>query len=266
MNLAIRGIDANIEFGDSFRNDRHPDLKADYILANPPFNISEWNGEQLREDKRWAHGTPPVGNANFAWVQHFLHHLAPRGIAGFVLANGSMSSNTSGEGEIRKNIVEANLVDCIIALPGQLFRSTQIPACLWFLSRSRSCREDWDRQGQTLFIDARKMGHMVNRTLRDLSGEDIDRIAGTYHTWRDGKGYEDVPGFCKSVTQENIRKHGHVLTPGRYVGAAPQEDDGEPFQEKMSRLTTQWREQQVEAQVLDAQIAANLRKLGFLEE
>ena len=263
MNLAIRGIDANIQFGDSFRNDQHPDLKADYILANPPFNISDWSGEQLRDDKRWVHGTPPVGNANYAWVQHFLHHLSPRGIAGFVLANGSMSSNTSGEGEIRKNIVEANLVDCIIALPGQLFRSTQIPACLWFLSRGRNRRRDWDRQGQTLFIDARKMGHMLNRTLRDLSEEDIDRIAGTYHRWRDGEEYEDEPGFCKSATLEEMQKHGHVLTPGRYVGAAPQEDDGEPFQEKMTRLTTQWREQQEEAQVLDAEIAANLDRLGF---
>ena len=263
MNLAIRGIDAQIEFGDSFRNDRHPDLKADYILANPPFNISDWNGDQLREDKRWVHGTPPVGNANYAWVQHFLHHLAPRGIAGFVLANGSMSSNTSGEGEIRKNIVEADLVDCIIALPGQLFRSTQIPACLWFLSRDRSRRENWDRQGETLFIDARKMGHMLNRTFKDLSEEDVERIAGTYHAWRDGEGYEDVPGFCKSATLEEIQKHGHVLTPGRYVGAAPQEDDGEPFGEKMARLTAQWREQQEEAQELDAEIASNLERLGF---
>ena len=186
MNLAIRGIDANIEFGDSFRNDRHPDLKADYILANPPFNVSDWNGERLREDRRWVHGVPPVGNANFAWVQHFLHHLAPRGIAGFVLANGSMSSNQSGEGEIRKNIVEAGLVDCMVALPGQLFRSTQIPACLWFLSRGRSNGEHQDHRGEILFIDARKMGPMVDRTHRDLSPEDISRIADAYHAWRRG--------------------------------------------------------------------------------
>ena len=204
-----------------------------------------------------------MGNANFAWVQHFLHHLGPRGIAGFVLANGSMSSNTSREGEIRKNIVEDNLVDCIIALPGQLFRSTQIPACLWFLSRGRSRRQSWERQGETLFIDARKMGHMVNRTLRDLSEEDINQIAGSYHAWRDGGEYEDEPGFCKSATLEEIQKHGHVLTPGRYVGAAPQEDDGEPFQEKMARLTAQWREQQAEAQRLDSEIATNLDRLGF---
>ena len=263
MNLAIRGIDANIQLGDSFRNDRHPDLKADYILANPPFNISDWSGDQLRDDKRWVHGTPPVGNANYAWVQHFLHHLSPRGVAGFVLANGSMSSNTSGEGEIRKNIVEANLVDCIIALPDKLFRSTGIPACLWFLSRGRSRRRDWNRRGETLFIDARKMGNMLNRTLRDLSVEDIDRIAGTYHAWRDGEAYEDEPGFCKGASIEEIQKHGHVLTPGRYVGAAPQEDDGEPFQDKMTRLAAQWREQQEGAQRLDDEIAANLERLGF---
>ena len=199
MNLAIRGIEAQIEFGDSFRNDRHPDLKADYILANPPFNISEWSGDQLREDKRWVHGIPPAGNANYAWVQHFLHHLAPRGIAGFVLANGSMSSTQSGEGEIRKNIVEADLVDCIIALPGQLFRSTQIPACLWFLSRVRSRRENWGRERETLFIDMRQMGYMLDRTRRDFSDEDIAKVAGTYHAWRDGSAgeYEDDPGFCK---------------------------------------------------------------------
>ena len=174
-----------------------------------------------------------------------------------------MSSNTSGEGEIRKNISEADLVDCIIALPGQLFRSTQIPACLWFLSRGRSLRRNWNRQGETLFIDSRKMGHMLNRTLRDLSAEDIAKIAGTYHAWRDREEYEDVPGFCKSATLEEIQKHGHVLTPGRYVGAAPQEDDGEPFQEKMTRLTDLWREQQEEGQRLDEEIAANLERLGF---
>ena len=263
MNLAIRGINGQIEQGDSFRNDRHPDLRADYILANPPFNVSDWGGEQLRDDKRWEHGVPPAGNANFAWVQHFLHHLAPRGIAGFVLANGSMSSSQSGEGEIRKNIIEAGLVDCIIALPGQLFRSTQIPACLWFLRRGRHPES---RSGETLFIDARKFGHMLDRTRRDLSPEDIARIADTYHAWRgsgDTSDYEDVPGFCKSANLEEIRKHGHVLTPGRYVGAAPQEDDGEPFVEKMVRLSAQWREQQAEAQRLDAEIEANLQRLGF---
>ena len=262
MNLAIRGIEGRIEHGDSFRNDRHPDLRADYILANPPFNVSDWGGDRLRDDKRWEYGTPPVGNANFAWVQHFLYHLASRGIAGFVLANGSMSSNQSGEGEIRKNIIEAGLVDCIIALPGQLFRSTQIPACLYFLRRGR---QEGDRLGETLFIDARKLGHMLDRTRRDLSPEDIARIADTYHVWRgkDAGKYEDVPGFCKSATLEEIRKHGHVLTPGRYVGAEPQEDDGVPFEEKMARLSAQWREQQTEARRLDAEIETNLERLGF---
>ena len=273
MNLAIRGIEGRIEHGDSFHNDRHPDLRADYILANPPFNVSDWGGDRLRDDRRWEYGAPPVGNANFAWVQHFLYHLAPRGIAGFVLANGSMSSNQSGEGDIRKNIIEAGLVDCIIALPGQLFRSTQIPACLWFLRRGR---DGGERPGETLFIDARKLGHMLDRTRRDLSQEDIARIAGTYHAWRgrsidspiplgegQGEGYTDLPGFCKSATLEEIRKHGHVLTPGRYVGAEPQPDDGEPFADKMARLSAQWREQQTEAQRLDVAIEENLARLGF---
>ena len=240
MNLAIRGIEGQIAHGDSFHNDRHPDLKADYILANPPFNISDWGGNRLREDKRWKFGVPPTGNANFAWVQHMIHHLAPTGIAGFVLANGSMSSNQSGEGEIRKNIIEADLVDCMIALPGQLFYSTQIPACLWFLARDKKNGRFRDRRGQMLFIDTRKMGRMVDRTHRELTDEDIARIAGTYHAWRGEKEagkYEDVAGFCKSATLDEIRKHGHVLTPGRYVGAEAQEDDGEPFEEKMKRLT-----------------------------
>ena len=261
MNLAIRGIESQVEYGDSFRNDRHPDLKADYVLANPPFNVKEWQGDQLREDKRWVHGIPPVGNANYAWVQHFLHHLAPRGVAGFVLANGSMSSSQSGEGEIRKNIIEADLVDCIIALPGQLFRSTQIPACLWFLRRGRR-----QRRGETLFIDVRKLGYMADRTHRDLTGDEIGQIAKTYHAWRgdkDAGDYADIPGFCKSATLEDIQRHGHVLTPGRYVGAAPQDDDGEPFQEKMARLVAQWREQQEEAKQLDASIEENLERLGF---
>ena len=204
-----------------------------------------------------------MGNANFAWVQHFLYHLAPRGIASFVLANGSMSSSQSGEGEIRKNIIEAGLVDCIIALPGQLFRSTQIPACLWFLRRGGNGSE---RSGETLFIDARKLGHMLDRTRRDLSKEDIARIAETYHAWRGGMDageYADLPGFCKSASLEEIQRHGHVLTPGRYVGAEPQEDDGEPFEEKMARLSSQWREQQTEARRLDAEIEANLARLGF---
>ena len=266
MNLAIRGIEGQIAHGDTFHNDRHPDLKADFILANPPFNISDWGGERLADDKRWQHGAPPKGNANFAWVQHMAHHLSPTGIAGFVLANGSMSSNQSGEGDIRKSLIEADLVDCMVAMPGQLFYSTQIPACLWFLSRDRKGGRYRDRQGETLFIDARKMGSMTDRTHRQLTDDDIARIADTYHGWRVAPGqaeYTDVPGFCKSASLDEVRKHGHVLTPGRYVGAAPQEDDGEPFEEKMTRLTAQWREQQAEAQKLDAAIEANLRSLGF---
>ena len=265
MNLALRGIEGNIAHGDSFRDDRHPDLKADYILA-PPFNVSDWGGERLRDDKRWEYGVPPTGNANFAWVQHMAHHLSPRGAAGFVLANGSMSSNQSGEGEIRKNLIEADLVDCIVALPGQLFYSTQIPVCLWFLARDRRGGKYRDRRSEVLFIDGRRLGRMVDRTHRELTDEDIARIADAYHAWRGEKDtgeYADVPGFCKSATLEEIRKHGHVLTPGRYVGAEPPEDDGEPFEEKMARLSAQLREQQAEAQRLDAAIEENLIRLGF---
>ena len=265
MNLAIRGIEGQIAHGDTFHNDRHPDLKADFILANPHFNDSEWQGELLTDDQRWAYGAPPPGNANFAWVQHMAHHLAPNGVAGFVLANGSMSSNQSGEGEIRKNMIEAGLVDCMVALPGQLFYSTQIPACLWFLARSRYGGSH-DRSGKLLFIDARKLGDMVDRTHRELRDDVIKRIAATYHAWRGEEGaaeYADVPGFCKSATLEEVRKHGHVLTPGRYVGAEPQADDGEPFAEKMARLSAQWREQQAEGAKLDEVIEANLRSLGF---
>jgi len=443
MNLAIRGIEGQIAHGDTFHNDRFPDLKADFILANPPFNISVWGGESLRDDKRWKYGVPPVGNANFAWIQHIIHHLAPTGVAGFVLANGSMSSNQSGEGEIRKNIIEADLVDCMVALPGQLFYSTPNPACLWFIARdkrgqpspptplpmgeghyrggfdfsgqlrlARELRKKatpaetllWellrdhrflglkfrrqhqigsyvvdfycdekklvveldgpvhdtparraidhkrdaylrslgltvirisnqkllektedalaeiasatlpsptgrgagvrgtgfrDRRGEILFIDARKLGRMVDRTHRELTDEDIARIADTYHAWRTvgphpvgedqgdsvaqkvaaetcppsptgreagGEGvavYRDISGFCKSATLEEIRKHGYVLTPGRYVGAAEQEEDDEPFDQKMQRLVAQLREQQAEAAKLDAAIAANLKELGY---
>ena len=266
MNLAIRGIEGQIAHGDSFHNDRHPDLRADFILANPPFNVSDWGGERLTDDKRWQHGVPPKGNANFAWVQHIDHHLSPTGAAGFVLANGSMSSAQSGEGEIRKNLIEANLVDCMVALPGQLFYSTQIPACLWFLARDRRDGRFRDRRGEVLFIDARTLGRMVDRTHRELTDEDIARIAGTYHAWRGEEGagdYADVPGFCKAASLEEVRKHGHVLTPGRYVGAAPQEEDGEPFEDKMKRLVAQLRDQQDKATELDATIAANLEALGF---
>jgi type I restriction enzyme M protein len=266
MNLAIRGIAGQIAHGDSFHNDRFPDLKADFILANPPFNVSDWRGELLRDDKRWKYGVPPTGNANFAWVQHMIHHLAPTGVAGFVLANGSMSSNQSGEGEIRKSIIEADLVDSMVALPGQLFYSTQIPACLWFLARHKKNRRFRDRRGEVLFIDARKMGRMVDRTHRELTNEDIEKIARTYHAWRGEKEagkYEDAPGFCKSATIEEIRKHSNVLTPGRYVGVEAQEDDGEPFEEKMQRLTAQWREQVDETRKLDAMIEGNLKELGY---
>jgi type I restriction enzyme M protein len=268
MNLAIRGIDAQIAHGDTFHDDKHPDLKADYVLANPPFNDSDWRGDLLKEDPRWQYGTPPTGNANFAWVQHFIYHLAPTGLAGFVLANGSMSSNQSGEGEIRKAIVEDDLVDCMVALPGQLFYSTQIPVCLWFLARNKKNGRFRDRRGETLFIDARKMGTLVDRVHRELTEDDLAKIAGTYHAWRGDKGaakYADVPGFCKSAKLDEIEKHGFVLTPGRYVGAEAQEDDGEPFPEKMKRLSATLREQQAETAKLDAAIAANLKELGYGE-
>ena len=266
MNLAIRGIDAQIAHGDTFHADRHADLKADYVLANPPFNDSDWRGELLKDDARWAYGTPPAGNANYAWVQHFLHHLAPTGLAGFVLANGSMSSNQSGEGEIRKAIIEADLVDCMVALPGQLFYSTQIPVCLWFLARNKKNGRFRDRRGETLFIDARKLGTLADRVHRELTNADIAKIAGAYHGWRGDKGageYADVPAFCKAAKLEDIRKHGYVLTPGRYVGAEAAVDDGELFEEKMRRLTATLRAQQVEAAKLDAAIAANLKELGY---
>ena len=265
MNLAIRGIDGGqIAHGDSFHNDRHPDLKADYILANPPFNVSEWGGERLQGDQRWVYGTPPEGNANFAWVQHMVRHLAPSGTAGFVLANGSMSSNQSGEGEIRRSLVEADLVDCMVALPGRLFYSTQIPACLWFLSRDRARNRRQRRE--VLFIDARRMGRMLDRTHRELTSADISRIVRTYRAWRGDQKtgrYANTPGFCKSVKLKEIHKHGHILTPGRYVGAEPQPGDGEPFKKKMARLASQWRAQQAEAVELDLAIADNLKKVGF---
>ncbi len=268
MNLAIRAIDnGQIAHGDTFHNDRHPDLRADYILANPPFNVSDWGGGRLQDDRRWRYGAPPAGNANFAWVQHIVHHLAPGGVAGFVLSNGSMSSNQSAEREIRKSLIEAELVDCMIALPGQLFYSTQIPACLWFLSKDRrggTASGLRDRRGEVLFIDARKLGRMTDRTHRELTDEDISRITDTYHAWREGReSYEDIPGFCKSAGLEEVQRHQHVLTPGRYVGVEPQPDDGVPFEEKMAVLAAQWREQQAEAAKLDAAIEKNLARLGF---
>jgi type I restriction enzyme M protein len=279
MNLAIRGIEADIgkEHADTFRHVQHPDLRADYVIANPPFNDSDWFRKD--DDVRWQFGIPPKGNANFARVQHFIHHLAPQGMAGFVLANGSMSSNQSGEGDIRRALIEADLVDCMVALPGQLFYSTQIPVCLWFISRDKSGgkpstrptghpsptgRRDGDegrlrdRRKQTLFIDARKMGTLIDRVHRELTDADLEKITSTYHHWRgdphpasghplplgEGRGegnpgYVDVAGFCKSATTAEIAAHGHVLTPGRYVGAEEVEDDGDPFEEKMPRLVAE---------------------------
>jgi len=268
MNLAIRGIEGNLgaEHADSFRRDLHKDLKADYILANPPFNSSEWGGGELKNDVRWKYGIPPAGNANFAWVQHFIYHLAPNGLAGFVLANGSMSSSQSSEGEIRRNIIEADLVDCMVALPGQLFYSTQIPACLWFLARNKRDSRFRDRQGETLFINARKLGYLVDRVHRLLTDEEIARIAGTYHAWRGDAGagkYENVSGFCKSTTIEKIRGSGYVLTPGRYVGPEAVKEDSEPFEEKMRRLTARLSEQFQESERLEAEIRTNLKRLGY---
>jgi type I restriction enzyme M protein len=279
MNLAIRQIENNLgkEHADSFHHDLHPDLKADYVLANPPFNDSDWRGELLKDDRRWRFGTPPAGNANCAWVQHFIHHLAPTGLAGFVLANGSMSSNQSGEGEIRKNIIEADLVDCMVAMPGQLFYSTPIPVCLWFIARDKKNRKFRDRRGQTLFIDARKLGTMIDRVHRELTDDDIRKIADTYHAWRGdlpapelrraGKDckarYEDAPGFCKSATLDDMRHHSHILTPGRYVGAADVEEDGEPFEGKMARLTAELKKQMEEGDKIDKQIWKNLEGVGY---
>jgi type I restriction enzyme M protein len=270
MNLAIRGLDANLggQHADSFHNDLHKDLRADFILANPPFNMSDWGGERLREDARWKYGIPPVNNANYAWIQHFIHHLSPTGVSGFVMANGSMSTNTTSEGEIRKNIIEADLVDCMIALPGQLFYTTQIPVCLWFVARNKKNGKFRDRRGHTLFIDARKLGSLIDRTHKDFSEEEIDKVAATYHAWRgekDAGEYRDVSGFCKTATTEEIREHGYVLTPGRYVGAAEIEDDGVPFEEKMAELSAKLYEQFAEAERLEATIKKNLEVLGYGE-
>lgn len=268
MNLAVRGIDADVRWNNegSFHKDELKDLRADYILANPPFNISDWGGDRLREDVRWQFGIPPVGNANYAWLQHIYHHLAPHGVAGVVLANGSMSSSTSGEGDIRRAMVEADAVDCMIALPGQLFYSTQIPACLWFLAKDKSNGSFRDRRGEVLFIDARKLGHMVDRTRKEFSEADIAKIAGTYHAWRGEKEageYEDVPGFCKSATLEEIRAHNHVLTPGRYVGAVAAEEDNVPFEERFAELKAKLEEQFTEGKRLEKSIKDRLQGLQY---
>jgi type I restriction enzyme M protein len=266
MNLAIRGIEANLgpEPADSFHDDKHPDLRADYILANPPFNISDWGGERLRNDVRWAYGVPPIGNANYAWLQHIVHHLAPGGTAGVVLANGSMTAPSGGEGEIRAKLVEADLVDCMVALPIQLFYSTGIPVCLWFLARNRDDHGRRDRRGEILFIDARRLGEMVTRVHRVLSDSHIGRIADTYHAWRGsdrGGGYADVPGFCRSATLDEVRQHGYMLAPGRYVGAEDGEEDDEPFDDKLDRLHRRVVEEINEGRRLDEVILARLNGL-----
>ncbi|WP_043713864.1 type I restriction-modification system subunit M [Symbiobacterium thermophilum] len=270
MNLTIRGLDFNLgkEPADTFHRNQHPDLRADYILANPPFNMSDWGGERLVDDPRWIYGTPPAGNANFAWLQHILWHLAPAGQAGVVLANGSMSSQQNNEGEIRKNMVEADVVEVMVALPPQLFFNTQIPACLWFLCKDKT-KNGRDRRGEVLFIDARKMGRMETRVNRVLDDEEIAKIANTVHLWRQdreappGQVYEDVPGFCRAVKLEEIAANGYVLTPGRYVGAEEVEDDDETFAEKMERLTAELAEQMKKGAELDEQIRQILGRLGY---
>lgn len=270
MNMAIRGIDFN--FGkkndDTFTQDQHPDLRADFVMANPPFNIKDWWSESLADDVRWQFGTPPKGNANFAWLQHMLHHLAPTGSLALLLANGSMSSNTSGEGDIRQRLVEADLVECMVALPGQLFTNTQIPACIWFLTKDKANGlvlndKKRDRRNEFLFIDARNLGFMRDRVLRDFTKDDIAKISDTFHAWQRNDGYEDVAGFCKAATLDEIKKHDYVLTPGRYVGAVDVEDDGEPFADKMARLTAQLSEQFAESDRLEAEIKRNLGGLGY---
>lgn len=267
MNLAIRGIDGNIgeHNADTFHKDLHKGLKADYILANPPFNISDWGGEKLKEDVRWNHGTPPVGNANYAWIQHMVSKLAPSGTAGFVLANGSMSTSSTSELEIRRNLIENDLVECIVTLPGQLFYSTQIPVCLWFVTRNKAAKGQRDRKGEILFIDARKLGYMADRTHKELANEDIQKVTDAYHAWRgtNEKVYEDVAGFCKATTLEEIKKHEYILTPGRYVGLEEVEEDGEPFEEKMLRLTTELSEQFAKSKTLENEIRRVLGGIGY---
>ena len=258
MNLAIRGIDADLgKFNaDTFFNDCHPTMRADYIMANPPFNLSDWGADKLADDVRWQYGMPPSGNANFAWLQHMIYHLAPNGRIGMVLANGSLSSQSGGEGEIRGRIIEADLVDCIIAMPTQLFYTTQIPVSLWFLSKNKK------QKGKTLFIDARKMGTMVSRKLRELTDEDIAKIADTYNAFADGT-LEDQKGFCTVVTTEEIKKQDYILTPGRYVGIEEQEDDGEPFEEKMTRLTSELSDLFAKSHDLEKEIREKLGAIGY---
>ncbi|MBV1929031.1 MAG: type I restriction-modification system subunit M [Gammaproteobacteria bacterium] len=271
MNMAIRGIDFNFgkEPANTYTNDQHPDLRADYVMANPPFNMKEWDTGVKDNDPRWKYGTPPSGNANFAWLQHMLYHLAPNGSMGLLLANGSMSSNTNNEGAIRKALIENDLVECMVALPGQLFTNTQIPACIWFLTKNKgertaaSGRKLRDRKGEMLFIDARNLGYMKDRVLRDFTQEDLNQVTKTFHNWQMGKNYEDEAGFVKSAEFELLKKHDFVLTPGRYVGAVAEEEDGEPFAEKMARLTTQLKGQFEESGHLEGAIKQNMSGLGF---
>lgn len=266
MNLAIRGIDGSqVKWNTegSFLNDAQKDLRADYILANPPFNDSDWSGELLRNDARWKYGVPPVGNANFAWLQHMIYHLAPNGIMACVLANGSLSSQTSNEGEIRKNLVDADLVDCIVTLPKQLFYNTGIPACIWFISKKRIGNQDRKQKNEVLFIDASEVGHMEDRTHRSFTAEDMQKITQTYHNWRSQKDYQDIKGFCKSGTLEEIQKNNYVLTPGRYVGIKEEEDDGIPFEEKIKTLTDELKKQMEEEEKLNEEIKKQLNKIGI---
>jgi type I restriction enzyme M protein len=269
MNLAIRGIDSSqVKWNNegSFLNNAHKDLKADYIIANPPFNVSDWSGELLRTDGRWKYGTPPPGNANFAWIQHFIYHLAPNGQAGFVLAKGSLTSKTSGEGDIRKGLVEAGLIDCIVNLPAKLFLNTQIPASLWFVRRNRENGRFRNRTGEILFIDARNLGHLINRRTKELSEEDIQQIAATYHNWRNPDGnYEDVPGFCASASVDKVKELDYVLTPGRYVGLAEDEDDF-VFNERFAQLKAEFEEQLKEETKLNIAIQENLQKIKLQEK
>lgn len=266
MNMAIRGIDFDFgtEPASTYTKDQHPDLRADFIMANPPFNKPDWKAGVSDEDPRWKYGIPPNGNANFAWLQHMIYHLAPRGSMALLLANGSMSSNTNNEGKIRRALVEADLVEAMVTLPGQLFTNTQIPACIWFLTRSKAATDEFkERSSKTLFIDARNIGYMKDRVLRDFTSEDIAKISDTFHAWKKGQDYEDVAGFCKVATIEDIEKNDFVLTPGRYVGTVEQQDDGEPFEDKMDRLVGQLREQFIESTRLEAEIRKNLSGLGY---
>jgi type I restriction enzyme M protein len=271
MNMAIRGIDFNFgkEPASTYTQDQHPDLRADFVMANPPFNMKEWDSGVSDNDPRFGYGRPPSGNANFAWLQHMLYHLAPNGSLGLLLANGSMSSNTSGEGTIRKALIDNDLVEAMIALPGQLFTNTQIPACIWFLTKNKNARTNAagrklrDRRGEVLFIDARNLGYMKDRVLRDFTPDDLNQVTELYHHWQMGENYQDQAGFCASVGLEQLQNHDYVLTPGRYVGAADVEDDGEAFAEKMARLTAQLKTQFVESDKLEAEIKKNLAGLGY---